>query len=249
MAGIELELVVKPIKRINLRVSPPDGRVRVSVPRGTPRAAIDAAVRERSAWIARHQQRFRALPQPAPALCVTGEVHYFRGEPYRLELRPGAPRRVTLEEGRLVMGIGPDCDRPAREKRLENWYRRQLSEALPDLLATWAPRFGVPAPDTGIKRMRTRWGSCNPRARRIWLNVALVRRRPELLEYVVVHELAHLLVADHGPRFRALMTRHMPHWRRLDAELDAWPLWARLPADAPQPGAAPGLPDTLPALR
>lgn len=229
LAGIAVEVVAKRVKNLNLRVYPPDGRVRLTVPRGTSRADMEALVAARADWIRRHQRRFRALPQPRPALYVSGEVHYVGGRPYGLELLPGAARRVTLTDGRLRMGTGPACDRAARERRLEGWYRRRLQEALPPLIDHWERRMGVAVAAHGVKRMSTRWGSCNPRARRVWFNLELVKRRPELLEYVVVHELAHLLVADHGPRFQAVMTRHLPEWRRLDAELDAWPLWARLP--------------------
>jgi len=232
IAGIELELVERRVKRLSLRVSPPDGRVRLTVPHGTPGSLIRSTVAERAAWIARHQQRFRALPQPHAARYETGETHYYAGEPYRLELRPGAPRRVTLEGRRLVMGVGPACDAAARERRLERWYRERLQESLPPLVERWAARLEVPVPHVGVKRMKTRWGSCNPRAARVWFALALARRRPELVAYIVVHEVAHLLVPDHGPRFKALMSRHVPRWRELDAELDAWPLWAPLPAGA-----------------
>lgn len=229
IAGIELELVVKRVKRLSLRVYPPDGRVRVTVPHGTPPASLATAVGERADWIRRQQERFRSLPQPLQVDYVTGETHYVAGEPRRLVLERGRPGRVRLEGRRLVLEVSGAEGRDARAKWLEAWLRRQLKVALPPLVEEWSARFGVEPPEHRVKRMRTRWGSCNPRARRIWVNLALAQRRPALLEYIVVHEIAHLLVADHGPRFRALMSRHLPEWRALDRELDEWPLWAHLP--------------------
>lgn len=230
VAGIELELVRKRVKRLTLRVYPPDGRVRLTVPTGTSNSVIAATVKERADWIRKHQERFLALPQPGSSLYVTGETHYVAGAPKRLSLPVGRRKGVDLMGDELVLYATPACGPSERAARLEGFYRRQLQEALPPLVASWSAAMGVPPPEHRVKRMRTRWGSCNPRARRIWLSLALARRRPELLEYVVVHELAHLRVPDHGPRFRALMKSHMPHWRDLDAELAEWPIWADRPA-------------------
>lgn len=234
IAGIELELVEKRVKRLSLRVYPPDGRVRLTVPRGTPGSVVHATVAERAEWIRAHQARFKALPQPEATLYVSGETHYVAGQATTLRLSLGSTRGVTLEDGVLVLHCTPECDRQARAARLEAWYRRQLQAALPPLVDQWSERLAVPTPEYRVKRMSTRWGSCNPRARRIWLNLALARRRPQLLEYVVVHELAHLRVPDHGPKFKALMTSALPGWRQLDRELDLWPIWARTPAEPTQ---------------
>lgn len=229
VAGIEVELVRKRVKRLSLRVYPPDGRVRVTVPYGTPDPTIHEAVRARAGWIRGHQHRFRSMPQPSSTLYVSGETHYVAGVPHRLELQVGSTKGVRFAQGRLVLDATPACGRAARQARLESWYRQYLKDQLPDLIRIWSMRMQVQPPEFRIKRMSTRWGSCNPRAGRIWLNLALAFRRPELLEYVVVHELAHLLVPDHGPEFKAVMTQYMPHWRELDAELDQWPIWARTP--------------------
>lgn len=228
--GIELEVVEKRVKRLNLRVYPPDGRVRLTVPLGTPRAVIRAMVAERAGWIRAHQRRLRALPQPTATLYVSGETHFVDGRPRSLRLQVGPRRAVQLDGDHLRLLVTPQCDRAARGALLEGWYRQRLQAALPDLVAVWTGAMALPTPEYRVKRMKTRWGSCNPRARRIWLNLALAQRRPELLEYVVVHELAHLRVADHGPAFKALMSRHLPRWQELDRELDEWPIWARTPA-------------------
>lgn len=230
VAGIEFELVFKRVKRLSLRIYPPDGRVRLTAPRGTPRAAIEEAISSRTDWIRKHQNRFRALPQPQATLYVTGETHYVAGQPYQLQLRMGQRGPVELAGGHLLLPTSADCSRADRALRLQQWYRQRLQVALPPLVSAWSARLAVAEPEYRVKRMVTRWGSCNPRARRIWLALALAQRRPALLEYVVVHELAHLLEADHGPGFQALMLRLMPDWRALDRELDEWPIWSRLPS-------------------
>ncbi len=228
--GIELELVEKRVKRLNLRVYPPDGRVRLTVPRGTSPSVIRDTVAERAGWIRAHQRRLQALPQPTATLYVSGETHFVDGRPRTLRLELGSRRDVQLHGDDLRLMATPACDRTTRGALLEAWYRRRLQEALPALVTAWTSAMALPTPEYRVKRMKTRWGSCNPRARRIWLNLALAQRRPELLEYVVVHELAHLRVADHGPDFKALMSSHLPGWRQLDRELDEWPIWARTPA-------------------
>jgi predicted metal-dependent hydrolase len=229
VAGIDVEVVEKRVTRLSLRVYPPDGRVRLTVPPGTPAGAIRKMVAERAEWIRTHQTRFRSLPQPEATLYVSGETHFVDGVATRLELQIGATKRAELNGTVLTLHATAACDRRAREATLENFYRRRLQAALPPLVSAWSERLALPLPEFRVKRMSTRWGSCNPQARRIWLNLALARRRPELLEYVVVHELAHLRVPDHGPRFKALMTSALPTWRELDRELDGWPIWARTP--------------------
>ena len=221
IAGIEFELVEKRVKRLSLRVYPPDGRVRLTVPRGTPGAVIRATVAERAEWIRTHQERFRSLPQPQTTLFVSGETHYVDGQNTTLQVLIGPATGVRLDGDVLTLLATPQCDRAAREARLEAWYRRRLQAALPPLVEEWSGRMGVRPPEYRVKRMSTRWGSCNPRARRIWLNLALARRRPQLLEYVVVHELAHIAEHNHSPRFWAVVGRFIPDYKAQHKSLRA----------------------------
>lgn len=233
--GVEFAVAVtrKQVRRVTLRVHPPDGDVRVSAPHGVSEGEIRAFVQQHLAWIRRHRDRIRALPRPAAPTFQPGEVHYLEGKPLALVVRNGTPgASVGLGMGTtLVLSAPAHADADALARALERFYRAHLRAALPPLLARWEPRMGVRVAAWGVKRMKTRWGSCNPRARRIWLNLELAKRRPALLEYVVVHELAHLHVADHGPAFQALMTRFLPNWRALRRELNAWPTWAMRPPD------------------
>lgn len=244
---LSVEVVRKRVQRVNLRVVPPHGHVRVSAPHTVPDRDVRRFVLEHLEWIRRHRARIRALPRPAEASFTPGEVHYLGGAPIRLTVREGAVRSTVTfaEPGVLLLSVPTHADREARQAALERFYRAHLRAAIAPLLARWEPRMGVRVAAWGVKRMKTRWGSCNPSARRIWLNLELAKRRPELLEYVVVHELAHLHVADHGPVFQALMTRFLPGWRTLRRELNAWPTWAMHPPDdgALRTAAARGEPD------
>lgn len=235
LGGHEVELVRKRVKRVTLRVYPPDGRVRLTAPGSTPLRDLARLVTERSDWIERHRQRFFELHVGAAARYLPGETHYLRGTAYTLARHSdlagasGARVRIRIAEDRIHVHARPDVERAALERAFDRFYRNELAADLVPLVADWERELGVRAGAVGIKRMSTRWGSCNPVAGRLWFNLELGKRRPALLECVVVHELAHLLVADHGPRFKALMTRHLPEWRALGKELEAWPLWARLP--------------------
>jgi len=242
IAGLELEVVRKRVKRLSLRVYPPDGHVRLTVPTHAKARELEALIRERADWIERHRRRFRTLAVAGEARYVAGETHYLRGRPYLLQrslpsTRSGASRRARLElkAGSLLLQAPEASTDDDLRRAFDAFYRRTLKADLEPLVRGWEARLGRNVSSFGIKRMTSRWGSCNPRASRIWLNLELAKRRPELLEYVVVHELAHLYVPNHGAAFKALMSRLLPNWRELGAELDAWPIWARLPA--------PGAPD------
>jgi predicted metal-dependent hydrolase len=245
LRGVEFPVTVtkKSVRRLTLRVHPPDGDVRVTSPQRLSESEVRSFVHDHLDWIRKHRDRIRALPRPAEPAFEPGEIHFVAGAARRLVVRNGArSARVTVgDDDTLVLSAPAFVDAATRARALERFYRESLRAALPPLVALWEPRMGVRVAEWGVKRMKTRWGSCNPRARRIWLNLALAKRRHELLEYVVVHEMAHIHVADHGPAFQALMTQHLPAWRSLRRELNAWPTWAAHPPnDAPASGSRPG---------
>lgn len=233
IAGLEVEVVRKRVKRLNLRVYPPDGRVRLTVPTSARAHELEHLVRERADWITAHQRRFRQLSAHTEVHYAPGELHYLRGVARALTRVTAASEtaraKVEFSGAHVVLTTPALVTHDVIARAFEAYYRRALKSDLEPLLAQWQARLGREVSSFGVKRMSTRWGSCNPRAERIWLNVELARRRPALLEYVVVHELAHLFVPDHGPRFKALMSELLPGWRELGRELDAWPIWARLP--------------------
>ena len=226
VSGIRVEVVRKPIKNLHLSVHPPEGRVRVSAPQRIDEKAVSLAVASRLAWIRRHQQRFADQPRQSKREMVSGESHYFRGRRYRLRVTEhNGPNRVSVNgTSELKMWVRPGTDVDKREQLLNDWYRRYMKELLPDLISHWQPVVGVQAADWGVKKMKTRWGSCNTQDRRIWLNLELAKKPPQCLEYVLVHEMVHLLERHHNDRFRILMDKFMPQWRLHRDELNQAPL-------------------------
>lgn len=226
VGGIAVEVLRKNIKNLHLSVRPPDGRVRVSAPRHFDDAEVRMAVITRLDWIRRHQAAFQQQSRQSQREFVTGESHYFEGRRYRLDVieGDGAPGVRLRNNQTMELRVRPGTERDKREAILHGWYRRQLAALLPALVAQWEPVVGVTVNEVRIKRMKTRWGSCNIKAKRVWLNLELAKKPPSCLHYVLVHELVHLLERRHNHRFRALMDRFMPQWRQHRDELNRAPL-------------------------
>lgn len=226
MSGIRVEVVRKPIKNLHLSVHPPDGHVRVSAPSHIDDEAVRLAVVSKLPWIRRHQRTFADQPRQSQREMISGESHYFLGRRYRLTVTErNGPNRLTLNgTSDLTMQLRPGTDRDKREQLLDAWYRRHMKELLPDLISKWQPIIGVQVADWGIKKMKTRWGSCNTRDHRVWLNLELVKKSLDCIEYVLVHEMVHLLERNHSERFKALMDQFLPQWRLYRDELNQAPL-------------------------
>ena len=224
--GTTVSVVRKPIKHLHLGVYPPDGRVRVAAPAHVDDDAVRLAVIARLPWIRRRQAGFERQARQSRRELVTGESHYVDGRRYRLDVveRAGAPAVRLTNNTTLTLQVRPGTGRDARDAVLQRWYRRRLRRRLPALLARWEPRVRVAVAEARIRRMKTRWGTCNPDARRIWLNLELAGKPPACLEYVLVHELVHLIERGHTDRFRALMDQLMPRWRQRRDELNRTPL-------------------------
>lgn len=216
----------KLIKNLHLSVHPPEGRVRVSAPQRMDAEAVRLAVVSRLTWIRRHQRTFADQPRQSQREMVSGESHYFMGRRYRLRvLEHGGPNRISRKSNsELIFHIRPGTDREKREQILNDWYRHHLKSLVPDLVADWQPIIGVRVDEWGIKRMKTKWGSCNIGERRIWLNLELAKKPPRCLEYILVHEMVHLLERHHNDRFKTLMNQLMPQWRLYRDELNGTPL-------------------------
>jgi predicted metal-dependent hydrolase len=198
----------------------------VAAPLAVSDAAMRVAVIGKLAWVKRQRASFEQQPRESQREMVSGESHHYLGRRYRLQVveADGPPGVELRGHHAIVLNVRPHSTAREREKLLVQWYRERLRERTPGMLAKWQDELGVEARDWGIKRMKTKWGSCNPKAGRIWLNVELIKKPPECLEYVLVHELTHLLARNHDERFVSLMDRHMPTWRRRRAELNATPL-------------------------
>ena len=226
VSGIRVEVVRKPIKNLRLSVHPPDGRVRVSAPSRIDDEAVRLAVISKLRWIRRHQQTFADQPRQSRREMVSGESHYLMGRRYRLNvLEHNGPNRISRTGNvELTLHVRPGTDRDKREQVLNDWYRQHMKSLLPDLIARWQPIIGVQVHDWGIKKMKTRWGSCNIRDHRVWLNLELAKRPLHCLEYVLVHEMVHLLERHHNERFKSLMDQFLPQWRSYRDELNQVPL-------------------------
>ena len=226
VSGIPVEIVRKEIKNLHVGVYPPSGRVRVAAPMRLDDEAVRLAVVSRLGWIRRKQTEFEAQVRQSQREFVTGESHYFEGRRYRLDvIERDAPPTVKLRNNtRLELAVRPNSDREVREAVLHGWYRRHLRNQLPPLIAKWGPKLGVTVEDVRIKKMKTLWGSCNIEARRIWLNLELVKKPSSCLAYILVHEMVHLLERHHNDRFSELMDNFLPQWRIYREELNRAPL-------------------------
>jgi predicted metal-dependent hydrolase len=222
VGGLDVEVVRKPIKNLHLGVYPPYGRVRVAAPLRVDDKAVRLAVVSKLAWVKRHRSRFAGQERQTAREYLTGESHYFQGARYRLNVIPhSGSSRVVLHNGsRMDLFVRSGCDRIQRKRVLLEWYRKQLKGLIPPLIAKWEAAMGVKVEEWGIKQMKTRWGTCNPRAKRIWINLELVKKPIHCLEFIVVHEMTHLLMRNHDGRFIALMNKFMPQWRSYREELN-----------------------------
>jgi predicted metal-dependent hydrolase len=224
--GIEVQIVRKDIKNLHLGVYPPDGRVRVSVPKHITDDNVRLAVISKLRWIKKQQQDFKEQPRQSERQYLSGECHYVFGKRYRLELieRDGKPEVKPLRSGKLQLFVRPGSSVEVKEKALNTWYREELKRAIPKLLEKWQPIVGKEASDWGIRKMKTKWGSCNIERRRIWLNLELAKKPTECLEYILVHELVHLYERNHNQRFMKLLDQFLPNWRTNKKTLNTSPL-------------------------
>jgi len=221
-----VDVVRKEIKNLHLGVYPPDGRVRVAAPLLISDDAVRLAVIGKLGWIRRQRAKYEAQPRQSQRQMVSGESHYFLGRRYRLRVQQSdSPPRVALRgKTAIEIFVRPEATAEQRRALLQRWYRERLKALIPPLLEKWQQALGVQAADWGIKRMKTRWGTCNIKARRVWFNLELAKKPEQCLEYVVAHELMHLLERHHDDRFTALMDRHLTNWRQLRSELNQAPL-------------------------
>ncbi|MCC5015053.1 MULTISPECIES: M48 family metallopeptidase [unclassified Legionella] len=219
--GIVINIIRKPIKNIHLRIYPPHGEVRVSVPLRFSMALIHRQLEAKSAWIHAQRARLTQNPPPPSPRFETGEHHYFLGKSFAFVIHENSQQaKIVIDDRFIHCFTKADSTVTIREVLLKSWYREQMKAVLPQLLQKWEPIIGVNVNSWGIKLMKTRWGSCNVRAQRIWLNLNLIKKPLACLEYVLVHEMVHLLEASHNKRFHALMTRFMPQWRDYQKQLE-----------------------------
>lgn len=221
--NIEIEVKRKNIKNIHLSVHPPDGKVRISSPMHVNDDALRLFVLSKIDWLQNQIFRFKSLEKIKEISYTTGEIHYFFGKPYSLnviEIDKGSTRAEIRNKKHIDLYVKKGSTKEKREKIMKKWYREELKKEIPPLIEKWEEIIGEKVEEFGVKQMKTRWGTCNTKDRRIWINLELSKKPHHCLEYVVVHEIMHLVERGHGPFFQRLMDQFYPNWREVKQELN-----------------------------
>lgn len=232
LGEITINLTRKRVKNVHLTVHPPEGRVTLVAPSSTRTEVARAYAISRLGWIRLQQQALRDQARESQRRYVQRETHRLWGRNHLLTvIEADAKPMVKHEHRRITLSVRPGSDAAKRAAVMHEWHKRLLHAAVPDIIARWEPRLGVKVAGYFLQRMKTRWGSCNHSAGNIRLNTELVKKPKDLVEYVVVHEMLHLLEPTHNHRFVELLTRHWPQWQESRAELNALPLSSESWAD------------------
>ncbi|MEJ5315576.1 MAG: SprT family zinc-dependent metalloprotease [Tenuifilum sp.] len=226
ISDITIDVVRKDIKNIHLAVYPPKGRVRIAAPLNITEDAIRLYVISKLGWIKRHQRKFETQERITPREYKQRESHYFKGRRYLLQIVETDKRqKVVLKNKKFIeLHIKPDTPTEKRHEILTEWYRIELKKQIPTMIEKWEKILNVKVDDWQVKQMKTKWGSCNIEKKRIWLNLELAKKPEHCLEYIIVHEMVHLLERHHNERFQYYMDLHLPNWRQLKTELNKQPV-------------------------
>ncbi len=225
LGEIEVDVVLKNIKNIHLSVLPPNGNVRISAPARMSLDTLRVFAVSRLDWIKRQRRKFQEQERETPREHLDRESHYLWGKRYLLQVvELDAAAKIEQRPNTILLRIRPGTSEEKKQELLEDWYREQVRAAAQPLIATWEPRLGVTVSRLFVQHMKTKWGSCNPRLRSIRINTELAKKPTECLEYLVLHEMAHLLEPTHNKRFVALMDQFMPKWKFYRDQLNHLPI-------------------------
>lgn len=225
IGDIIIEVEQKDIKNIHLSVYPPSGAVRIAVPLKLDMDTIRVYALSKLNWIRKQQEKFRGQVREAPREYLNRESHFFRGKRYLLEVvEKDVPPRIELKHKTMILYMRPDTSVEKRQIIIDEWYRAQLKALIPTLIEKWEKVIKVTVHDFGIRRMKTKWGTCNTEVGRIWINLELAKKPPQCLEYIVVHEMVHLLERKHNNVFIAYMDKFLPKWKYYKDELNQLPV-------------------------
>ena len=227
LGELSIRVTKKPIKNVHLSVHPPDGRVTLTAPTATRLDVARAYAISKLGWIREQQARLRSQAREAPRQLIERESHYLWGRRHLLSVvyRDSKPF-VSLDHKRITLTVRPGSDAAKRAEIIHEWHKSLLHEVVPDLIKKWESKLKVKVAGYFLQRMKTKWGSCNHRAYHIRLNTELVKKPKDLLEYVIVHEMAHLREPTHSERFMEIIGKYYPTWREARAELNDLPLAA-----------------------
>lgn len=225
IGGIPVEVVFKDIKNVHLSVHPPTGRVRIAAPERMKLDTVRVYAISKIDWIKKHQRKFHEQERETRREYLERESHYVWGKRYLLKIKEkNQVPSIELQHSQMVLIVRPGASMAKREAVVTAWYRDQIRDAVASLIEKWAPVLGVEPNNIFVRRMKTKWGSCNPHTRNIHLNSELGKKPRECLEYVLVHELVHLLEPSHNANFISLMDKSMPLWQHIRDELNRAPL-------------------------
>lgn len=224
--GINVDVVKKDIKNLHLAVYPPDGRVRVAAPHKTNQEAVRLFVISRMSWIKKKQRQFKLQERQTERGFVSGENHYFRGKRYLLRVKHhNKPAQIKISNNKYIdLQVRENSTQEYRQKAFFDWYRAELYDELPKLIKKWEKKTGIKVKECRVRRMKTRWGTYNDKTKKIWINLELAKKPVHCLEYILVHEMVHILEKHHTDQFRAYMTKFMPKWKLYRDELNKFVL-------------------------
>lgn len=225
IANIDVDIVRKDIKNMHLAVYPPHGRVRLAAPLKTDFEVLRLFAISKLPWLKRNIKSFESQARETVRDYVSGESHYFKGKRYLLDVTfHSGYNKVSIDGGKLLLLTKEAASKESKANTFKDWYRKQLKAQIPDLITKWESIIGVKASDWGVRQMKTKWGSCNVDSKKIWLNLELAKKPSICLEYIIAHELVHLLERNHTDKFIAHMDDFMPKWRLYRDELNSLPI-------------------------
>jgi len=227
LGDISIAVTRKAIKHVHLSVHPPSGRVTLVAPKDTRPEVARAYAASKLGWIRDQQARLRGQARETPRQYVERESHCLWGRRYLLSVREQESKpSVRMTHRNIILTVRPGSSCAKRAEVMHEWHKSLLHEAVPELIHKWEPKLGVKVGGYFLQRMKTKWGGCSPRTKNIRLNTELVKKPKDLLEYVIVHEMTHLLEPTHSERFVLLLNKHYPSWQEARAELNELPLSA-----------------------
>jgi predicted metal-dependent hydrolase len=226
ISNIKIDVVRKDIKNIHLAVYPPTGRVRIAVPLLVNEEAVRLFAISKLGWIKRQQRNFEGQERTSPREYKNRESHYFQGRRYLLNvIEANAPAKVVLKSKTYInLYIRPGTSTAKRHEIMNEWYRKELKKMIPELIGKWEKQINLKVNEWQVKLMKTKWGSCNIKKKRIWVNLELAKKPIHCLEYIIVHEMLHLLERHHNEKFLHYMDTYLPNWKKLRAELNKLPV-------------------------
>lgn len=226
VSNFSIDVIRKSIKNMHLSVYPPTGRVRIAAPLNVDDEAVKLFAISKLAWIKKNQRKFEMQDRQMPRVFEQRESHYFEGKRYLLRVteQNALPRVEIKTKTYIDLFIRPNATVEQRQNCINEWYRKQIKNLIPQLIEKWEPIIGVSVSDWGVKQMKTKWGTCNIEQKRIWINLELAKKPHYCLEYIIVHEMIHLIERHHNDNFLAHLDKYLPKWKLYKDELNRLPV-------------------------